>query len=223
MSPVSKSAETIQYFVSVPTQTKHTLDAFKNGKNPSVYKTAWATLSRGKLSIEESGSVCKCTVFSSQSSGSCFWTNIRDRLQRTSCPPHRVARKDPGEERVRGDSRGWREERLGRIMLAGSLGNQKISCILLESSAARERKTCPTLSTSTAWEQDISGPQSRWEQRFPRSFNLKHLVKNKTKQSNTQSWSMYVCVLGAGIGGWWWRKLSQWEGSILKSLTMEVI
>lgn len=144
MSPVSKCAETIEYFVSVPTQTKHTLDALKNGKNPSVYKTAWATLSRGKLPIGESGSVCKCTVFFSQSSGSCFWTNRRDRLQRTSCPPHRVAHKDPGEERVRGDSRGWRKERLGRIMLAGSLGNQKISCILLGSSAARGRKTCPT-------------------------------------------------------------------------------
>lgn len=29
-------------------------------------------------------------------------------------------------------------------MLAGSLGNQKTSCILLESSAARGRKMCPT-------------------------------------------------------------------------------
>ena len=57
---------------------------------------------------------------------------------------HRVAHKDPGEDRVRGDSRGWRKERRGRIMLAGSLGNQKISCILLGSSAARGRKTCPT-------------------------------------------------------------------------------
>ena len=143
MPPVSKSAETTEYFVSVPTQTKHTLDAFKNGKNPSVYKIAWATLSSSKLSIGESGSGCKCTVFFSQSSGTCFWTKIRDRLPRTSCPPHRVAHKDPGEERVRGDLRRRRKERLGRIMLAGSLGNQKTSCILLESSAARGRKTCP--------------------------------------------------------------------------------
>lgn len=33
---------------------------------------------------------------------------------------------------------------------------------------------------------------------------------------------MYVCVLGAGIGGVVVKKASPMEGSILKSLTMEV-
>lgn len=54
MSLISKSAETREYFIGTPTQTKHKLDALANGKTPSVYKKAGAVLSRGKLSTGES-------------------------------------------------------------------------------------------------------------------------------------------------------------------------
>lgn len=63
MPPVSKSAETIEYFVNYFFETKHILDAFKNGKNLSLQDSLSHSL-KGKLSIGESGSSCKCTLSS---------------------------------------------------------------------------------------------------------------------------------------------------------------
>lgn len=79
---------------------------------------------------------------------------------------------------MRGEAEGVERGKKGS---PGILGNQKTSCTFcLGVQWHMEEKCALLLSTSTAWEQDISVPQSRWEQRFPRPLNLKHLARKET-------------------------------------------
>ena len=59
---------------------------------------------------------------------------------------------------LKGVERG--KERLGRIMSPGILGNEKTSCTFcLRDQQHVEEKCALLLSTSIAWEQDISEPE----------------------------------------------------------------
>lgn len=81
------------------------------------------------------------------------------------------------------------KERLGMIMSPGILGNEKTSCTfcLRDQEQHVEEKCAPLLSTSIAWEQDISEPESRWEQRHPRALNIRTWQEEKLL-----SWSGYI-------------------------------
>ena len=80
-----------------------------------------------------------------------------------SCTPCRVAHKDPGEGvRARAEAKGAgeRNERLGMIISPGILGNHRTSCTFRVQWHV-EKKRALLMLTRTAWEQDISVPQSR--------------------------------------------------------------
>lgn len=90
------------------------------------------------------------------------------------------------------------KERLGMIMSPGILGNEKTSCTfcLRDQEQHVEEKCAPFLSTSIAWEQDISEPESRWEQ-TPKGLKYKDLARRETTKLE---WVRYMNI-EKGIDG----------------------
>lgn len=89
-----------------------------------------------------------------------------------------------------------RKERLGMIMSPGILGNEKTSCTCcLRDQQHVEGKCALLLSTTIAWEQDISEPESRWEQ-IP-----KGLPKGLARRETTRLEWAHCMNIEKGIAG----------------------